>query len=60
MRYISDIEFKRDVANLLREIKEAKDPKQKAKLEEQLNYLKQERFQSELQEKYQQMGDRRR
>lgn len=60
MRYISDVDFKKQVSSLMLELNKTTDPKEKQKIEDEMNYLKKMRVQSEMDERFHAMQQRER
>ena len=60
MRYISIVDFKKQVTTLLMELRKTNDPKEQQKIQEEIAYLKKVRLESEVEEKLRAMQERRR
>lgn len=60
MRYISEVEFKKELSRLNDALAIAKDEKEKFKINEDIAYLKRQREESIRNEKYQAMNEGRR
>lgn len=55
MRYISEVEYQRELSRLNDALKEAKDEREKRKIEDDIAYLKRQRDESIKNEKFQSM-----